>query len=112
MPPTPLCLYGESKVFGENLGRHLSHFGIQFAALRIGWSVPDDNPANYGGDYMRAVFCSHRDLIQAFSKAIEINTDFLIAYAVSNNTHNVFDLSETKKKLDFHPKDNAEDYFK
>jgi nucleoside-diphosphate-sugar epimerase len=111
MPPTPLSLYGESKVFAENVGRHLSHFGIQFVALRIGWSVPEDNPAVYDGDYMRAVFCSHRDLIQAFTKAVQIDTDFLVAYAVSENSRGVFDLAVTKKKLGFYPQDNAEAYF-
>jgi NAD+ dependent glucose-6-phosphate dehydrogenase len=111
MAPTPTSLYGESKVFGENVGRHLSHFGVQFVALRIGWSVPQDNPALYAGDYMRAVFLSHRDLIEAFVRALEIDTDYLVAFAVSNNTHGVFDLKETRRKLGFNPKDNAEDYF-
>jgi NAD+ dependent glucose-6-phosphate dehydrogenase len=111
MPPSPICLYGESKVYGENLGRHLSYLGMQFVALRIGWTVPQDNPKAYGGDYMRAVFCSKRDLVQAFSKALEVNTDFLAAFAVSDNSHAVFDLSETKEKLGFLPQDNAENYF-
>jgi len=109
-PPTPRCLYADSKVFGENVGRHLSHLGVQFVALRIGWTVPEDDPAPYAGDYMRAVFCSKRDLIQAFKKALEIETDFLPAFAVSNNSKGVFDLSETKKKLGFSPQDNAENY--
>lgn len=112
MPPTPKSLYGESKVYGENLGLHLSYLGIQFIALRIGWSVPEDNPALYGGDYMRAVFCSQRDLIQAFDKALQINRDFLAAFAVSDNDRNVFDLNQTRKELDFHPRDNSEKYFK
>jgi nucleoside-diphosphate-sugar epimerase len=111
MPPSPICLYGESKVFGESLGRHLSYFGMQFVALRIGWTVPQDNPALYGGDYMRAVFCSKRDLVQAFDQALEVQTDFLPAFVTSDNTRNVFDLAETKKKLGFQPKDNAESYF-
>ena len=111
MPPTPLCLYGESKVFGESIGRHLSYLGMQFVALRIGWTVPEDNPAYYESDYMRAVFCSKRDLVQAFKKALEIETDFLPAFAVSNNTHGVFDLKETKEKLGFDPQDNYENYF-
>ncbi|MFH0754681.1 MAG: NAD(P)-dependent oxidoreductase [Candidatus Omnitrophota bacterium] len=111
MPPSPVCLYGESKVYGENLGRHLSYSGMQFVALRIGWTVPQDNPKAYGGDYMRAVFCSHRDLVQAFGKALEINTSFLAAFAVSDNARPVFDLAETKKKLGFIPQDNAENYF-
>jgi len=109
--PTPCCLYGESKVFGEQLGRHLSHFGIQFVALRIGWTVPEDNPTPYDSAYMRAVFCSRRDLVQAFTRALEVETDFLAAFAVSNNSRAVFDLEETRKRLCFAPLDNAESYF-
>jgi hypothetical protein len=79
--------------------------------LRIGWTVPGHNPAAYGGEYMRAVFCSQRDLVDAFQKAIEIHTNFLAAFVVSNNARGVFDLAETKQKLGFHPRDNAEHYF-
>jgi len=111
MPPSPICLYGESKVFGESLGRHMSYFGIKFTALRIGWTVPQDNPAVYGGDYMRAVFCSKRDLVQAFDKALTVNAGFLAAFVTSNNTHNVFDLDQTRKTLGFDPQDDAEKYF-
>jgi len=111
MPPTPISLYGQSKVFGENVGRHLANLGTQFVALRIGWTIPQDNPAMFGGAYMRAVFCSHRDLIGAFIKAIEVETEFLPAFVVSNNTRNVFDMEETKEKLGFVPEDNAEKYF-
>ena len=110
MNPTPHCLYGESKVFGENVGRHLSHFGIQFVALRIGWTVPQDNPVLYDSPYMRAVFCSKRDLLQAFSKALEVNADYLTAFAVSNNSSNLFDLTETRKQLGFNPQDNSAGY--
>lgn len=106
--PTPQCPYGESKVFGETVGRHLSHLGVQFVALRIGWTVPEDNPALYNSPYMRAVFCSHRDLVEAFTRAVEIETDFLAAFAVSNNSNAVFDLEETRKQLGFYPLDNAE----
>ncbi len=111
MPPSPICLYGESKVFGESLGRHLSYFGMKFAALRIGWTVPQDNPAIYGGNYMRAVFCSKRDLVQAFDKALEVNASFLAAFVTSANSRNVFDLAETSKILGYVPQDNAENYF-
>ena len=110
-PATPISLYGQSKVYGENLGRHLSYLGIQFVALRIGWTIPQDNPAAIGDSYMRAVFCSKRDLIQAFKRALEVETEFLAAFAVSDNSRGVFDLTETKKILGFSPQDNAEDYF-
>jgi NAD+ dependent glucose-6-phosphate dehydrogenase len=109
-PPTPQCLYGESKVFGESVGRHLSHLGVPFVALRIGWTVPEDNPALYGGAYMRAIYCSHRDLVQAFTRAIEVETDFMTAFAVSNNGNAVFDLEETRAKLGFYPQDDAENH--
>ena len=111
MAPSPISLYGESKVYGEALGRHLSYLGMQFVALRIGWTVPQDNPAMYGGDYMRAVFCSKRALVQAFDKGLEVDTAFLAAFVTSNNARNVFDLTETRKKLGFAPQDNAETYF-
>lgn len=105
--PTPQCLYAKSKVFAENIGLHLSHLGMQFIALRIGWTVPQDNPALYGGNYMRAVFCSHRDLIQAFGRALQIDTSFLTAFAVSDNDDGVFDLAESKETLGFYPQDNS-----
>lgn len=110
-PPTPQCLYGESKVFGEHVGRHLSHLGTQFVALRIGWAVPEDTPVRHDGPYMRAMFCSHRDLVLAFSRAVEVETDWLAAFAVSRNRHGIFDLAETEKKLGFSPMDDAENYF-
>ncbi len=109
--PTPLSLYGKSKVFGENLGLHLTHFGLQFVALRIGWTVPEDNPALYGGLYMRSVFCSQRDLIQYFSQALVIQKDFVVAFAVSNNQKGIFDLTETCEQLKIMPQDDAEAYF-
>jgi nucleoside-diphosphate-sugar epimerase len=111
MPPSPVCLYGESKVYGESLGRHLAYCGMSFAALRIGWTVPQDNPAMYGGAYMRAIFCSKRDLVQAFDKALHAGAGFLAAFVTSDNTANVFDLAETKRILGFAPQDNAENYF-
>ena len=46
-----------------------------------------------------------------FVYALEIDADFLAAFAVSNNTRNVFDLAETGKKLGFYPQDDAEKYF-
>jgi nucleoside-diphosphate-sugar epimerase len=110
MPPSPLCLYGESKVFGESLGRHLAYLGMQFVALRIGWTVPQDDPTLYGGPYMNAVFCSKRDLVQAFDLGLQAECSFLPAFVTSNNTDNVFDLAETRKTLGFKPQDNSSKY--
>ncbi|MBN2382724.1 NAD(P)-dependent oxidoreductase [bacterium] len=108
--PTPLSMYGKSKLFGEQLGLHLAHLGISFAALRIGWTVPQDSPLPYDSPYMRAMFCSKRDLCQIVLNAIDFDKPFVIGFGISNNTTRVFDLYETTKKLGFHPQDNSADY--
>ena len=72
---------------------------MSFIGLRIGWTVPVDTPVPYDSPYMRAMFCSKRDLLQAFEKAIEVNSSYLIGFAISNNDDRVFDLEETKQKL-------------
>jgi NAD+ dependent glucose-6-phosphate dehydrogenase len=110
-PPSPVSYYGQSKVFGEYVGLHLSRHGLRFAALRIGWTVPGDDPRPYDGAYMRAMFCSKRDLVQSFDRALKADADFVAAYAVSDNGGGVFDLEETRRILGFQPQDNAEDYF-
>lgn len=108
---TPDCPYAESKVFGENLGFHYANLGTSFVALRIGWSVPVDTPVPYDSAYMRAMFCSKRDLVQAFDKSLESEEKFLTAFAISDNSESVFDLAETKRKLGFYPQDNSADYY-
>jgi len=108
---TPDCPYAESKVYGENLGFHYANLGNSFVALRIGWSVPADTPVLYDSAYMRAMFCSKRDLVQAFDKALEAEEKFMTAFAISDNSESVFDLTETKRKLGFYPQDNSANYF-
>ncbi len=115
-PPNPDSLYAVSKLFGENVGKLYSErFGLEFVGLRIGWTIPEDDPSIYKGknkeDYIRAMFLSQRDCIQAFKRALEVEAKYIIAYAVSNNDRRVFDLTETIANLGFHPQDNAEDFF-
>jgi nucleoside-diphosphate-sugar epimerase len=115
-PPAPDSYYGISKLFGENMGWYYSRRrGIQFTSLRIGSTFPQDDPSIWKGTdregHARAIFLSKRDCVEAFARALEVSTDFLLAYAISNNDRRFFDLTETKEKLGFYPKDNAEDYF-
>ena len=115
-PPAPDSYYGISKLFGENMGWYYSRrCGIQFISLRIGSTFPQDDPSIWKDTeregHARATFLSKRDCVEAFTRALEVNTDFLLAYAISNNDRRFFDLTETKEKLGFYPKDNAEDYF-
>ena len=115
-PPHPDSLYAVSKLFGENLGRYMvTTENIQFVGLRIGWLVPEDDASVKKGtiseDYLRAMFLSKKDCIQAFTRAIEVDAPYLLAYAISRNDRRVFDLEATEENLGFHPQSNAESYF-
>lgn len=115
--PNPDSLYAVSKLTGEDFGKLYSdRYRLEFVALRIGWTIPEDDPTVKIGtsaeDYIRAMFLSQRDCVQAFRRALEVDTNFVIAYAISNNERRVFDLVETEKMLGFYPQDNAEDYFR
>jgi NAD+ dependent glucose-6-phosphate dehydrogenase len=109
--PSPGCTYGESKVFGEHLGFHYSCLGMEFVALRIGWTVPEDSPVHYNSPYMRAMFCSKRDLVQSFERSLISSAKFLTGFAISNNNEKIFDLAQTKLVLGFEPMDNSASYF-
>ena len=114
--PWPDSLYAVSKLFGENLGRYYATTAsLQFVGLRIGWLVPEDDASVKKGtvseDYLRAMFLSKRDCIEAFTRAIEVDAPYVLAYAISRNDRRVFDLDVTEKVLGFHPQDNAEFYF-
>ena len=114
-PPNPTSLYGVSKVAGEQLGRYFSrHHGIQFVALRIGATDRTDTPRTAdhspSASYVNAMFLSKRDLIEAFTLALNVETDYMLAYAISNNDSKIFDMHETHENLGFYPIDNSADY--
>ena len=115
-PPTPTSIYGVSKLFGEQVGwlYHKKH-GIRFVGLRIGATGPTDNVARSKGtdreSYIRAMFLSRRDCVEVFRRAIEVDTDYLVAYAISDNDDRIFDMKESMEKLGFEPQDNSTDFF-
>mgnify|MGYP002883767361 FL=1 len=114
--PNPDSLYAVSKLFGEHIGKLYSEkWGLEFISLRIGWTIKQDDPTIMRGtpseDYMRAMFLSQRDCVQAHIRALEVESRFLIAYIVSNNGRRVFDLEETKNNLGYEPRDDAEEFF-
>ena len=112
----PDSLYAVSKLFGEDLGKYFSEqHKIKFIGLRIGWIVKGDDPTIMCGtpseDYLRSMYLSHSDCIQVFERALESSRNYLIAYAISNNSRKVFDLKETSRTLNFYPEDDSENYF-
>lgn len=115
-PTNPDSLYAVSKLFGEDLGKYYSEkYHIKFVGLRIGWIVKGDDPTIMRGtpseEYLRSMYLSHRDCIQAFEKALEATRNYMVVYTISNNTRKVFNLEETIDLLDFQPVDNSENYF-
>ena len=114
--PNPDSLYAVSKLFGEHLGKLYSEQrGLSFIGLRIGWMIPENDPTVMRGtsaeEYMRAMFLSHRDCVQAHRRALEVDARYMLAYVVSDNGRRVFDLEETRTLLGYEPQDDAEAFF-
>lgn len=114
--PNPDSFYAVSKLFGENMGRlYFEKYGLEFVGMRIGWLIVEDDPSTKVGtsaeDYMRAMWLSHRDCIEAHRRAIEADVGFANGYIISRNDRRVFDLEETEKALGYKPQDNSEDYW-
>jgi len=115
-PPNPDSLYAVSKLFGENMGKlYNERYGLEFVGLRIGWITPKNDATLMRGtpseDYLRAMFLSHRDCVEAHRCALSVKTRYLLAYVVSNNGRRVFDLEQTRLGLGFVPQDDAETHF-
>lgn len=112
----PSSIYGASKATGEIYGRLFArHHGVQFVAMRIGAIGDEDSPIRSAGtpseDYVRAMFLSRKDLVTAFDKALEVDREFTLAYVISNNGRQIFDMRETNENLGFYPEDDAETFF-
>ncbi len=107
LPPRPDSLYGVSKVFGETIGRfyHDEH-GIEFIALRIGWSTPEIGED--ADELLRAMWLSPDDTAQVIERAMEAEVRFGIYYAVSDNPNRRWDLTDTMVDLGYRPRDSWE----
>lgn len=103
--PRADSFYGVSKVFGETIGRfYHDEYGIDFIALRIGWSIddPDEGPDM---DVLRAMWLSEDDTEQVVRCAIEAKVRFGLYYAVSDNPNRRWDITNTMLELGYRPKD-------
>ena len=104
LPQRPDSLYGVSKAFGEDLGRHyFDAFGLEFIALRIGWYM--ETPRMAGGTG-RAMWLSPDDCAQVFTCATEAGVPYGVFYAISDNPDRRWDLTDTMLKLGYRPRDS------
>ena len=122
VPPRPDSLYGVSKAFGETLGRYFSdRYGLRVICLRIGSVREDDDPRGLeqlrGQDgtrlstaeqraRMRAIWLSQRDCARLVAVALESDVDFSIAYGISDNPRQFWDLASARE-LGYEPRDRA-----
>ena len=106
-PVRPDSLYGVSKAFGENLGRHYAdRYGLSVIALRIGWFLEEPHD-----EIARWMWLSPRDCAQIVTRAIESDLGFGVFYAISGNSRRHWDITDTINRLGYQPQDDAERYF-
>ena len=57
------------------------------------------------------MFLSRHDCVEVFRRAIDVDADYLVAYAISDNDDRIFDMRESMESLGFEPQDNSRDFF-
>lgn len=114
-PLRPLDIYGVSKAFGEAMGNYFAYQkGLEVIAIRIGGHRSLDMMGEKGeqpDSYQRSSYISARDMNQLIQRCVEAQLDrpFEIVHGVSENTFKFLDLSDTKEKTGYQPKDNGFD---
>ena len=109
--PTPLNIYGASKVWGEALGAYFNAVeGLGGFAIRIGAFKP--NFEELGDEAAPArhisMLVSPRDLSQLIVRCIETDvTGFHIVHGLSNNALPFMDIESTKSLLGWEPEDDG-----
>lgn len=105
-PLRPDSLYGLSKCFGENTARYFwDKFGLESVCLRIGSTRPRPSEPRELSTWLSE--SDFKELVLACLMAPEVR--FSIVYGVSNNTENWWSNAHAAH-LNYHPKDNAEQY--
>jgi NAD(P)-dependent dehydrogenase (short-subunit alcohol dehydrogenase family) len=108
-PVNPGDLYGVSKCFGEALARYMAEKeGVSAIAVRIGAFQPLEAVQSENGLAMLDEFVSHRDLDQLLHCCIDAeNIPFAIVHGLSDNRFKRLDISDTRQRVGYVPKDDA-----
>jgi hypothetical protein len=106
--PWPGNVYGASKAFGESLGAYFARCeGLSVIAVRIGAvdAVATQGPP---ARQLHTFYVSYADLSHLFDRCIETpDITFAVVHGVSNNRFLRLDLTETRRLLNYDPKDDA-----
>ena len=107
-PLQPDSIYGASKAFGEVLGRfYHDRFGMEFAAIRIGWLLPYDDPELRTSDFKRRIWLSPRDGIALFRLAIEKpDVGCAVVHGTSLTSEEILSLRSARDLLGYDPQDD------
>lgn len=110
--PRPVNLYGVTKAYGEALcAFHAQQGQMSCVALRIGAFEPEGSPDVATARDLSA-WLSHRDGASLLECAIEAEFEgSFVAHGISDNRFKRMDLSETRRVLQYDPKDDAFDIF-
>lgn len=106
--PRPMGYYGVSKVYGEALGSFYSDFhGMSAIHIRIGMTISSNDPTFAAGPL--AVWLSHRDTAQVFTKAIDApdTLRYTVLHATSDNYWKVLSLERARELIGYEPQDDA-----
>jgi nucleoside-diphosphate-sugar epimerase len=109
--PTPLNIYGASKVWGEALGAYFNAIeGLGGFAVRIGAFKTEFDELGKEPSTARhiSMLVSPRDLCQLFVRCIETDLQgFHIVHGLSNNALPFMDIESTKRLLGWEPEDDG-----
>jgi L-arabinose 1-dehydrogenase [NAD(P)+] len=114
--PQPDSYYAVSKIAGESLGAYYANrHGMDVVALRIGWLMSETDLQERRDDeaartrHARANWLSPRDCRDALRKAVTVDLPEspLTANVISQNDARYLTLTESLRKLDYRPRDNA-----
>ena len=100
--------YGIAKAFGEAAGRHYSdRYGLSVLCLRIGTLNREGRPL---APRHFATLLTHGDLAHLVERSIEASDGlrFGIFYGVSNNRWRFWDIADSRDRIGYQPKDDAE----
>lgn len=108
--PLSIGLYGNLKLFGENIGFSFSkNYNLSVICLRIGTVRKNESEALHRNEQFHRTLLSNNDTIDLFYKSIISKKKFGIYYGVSNNPNKPWSINNAVNELNYKPSLNSQD---